>query len=139
MQNNEETKKPFAAAENPAKPPAPNAATNDKDTVKIDISAEDETIDNVIEFSKRYDFEDKSIDRIDLSGIEDMSGATAQKVEQLYRKITKNISASPETTLDYAMAIASILTDLPVEFFKQINAKDLMKIKIRVVNFYYGD
>ena len=108
-------------------------------TVKIDISAEDETIDNVVEFTKRYDFEGKTIDKIDLSGIEDMSGATAQKVEQLYRKITKNISASPETTLDYAMAIASILTDLPVEFFKQINAKDLMKIKIRVVNFYYGD
>ena len=138
MQNNEETKKPFAAAENPAKQSA-QAATEDKDTVKIDISAEDETIDNVVEFTKRYDFEGKTIDKIDLSGIEDMSGATAQKVEQLYRKITKNISASPETTLDYAMAIASILTDLPVEFFKQINAKDLMKIKIRVVNFYYGD
>lgn len=154
MSNFDETKKNTASeAENtaktyPAKAPtaepqakatAPAAASDDREVVNITISEDDEKVDNVVKLSKIYNFEGKEIEEIDLSGLEGLTGAMSQKIESLYRKITKNISAQPELTLDYAMATASILTDLPVEFFKQIGSNDLTKIKSRIINFLYAD
>lgn len=129
----------------PAKAPAdeaetPGAALNGNDEVEeIIITPEEEKVDNVIKLSKKYKFEGKIIEEIDLSGIENVSGETAQLIAELYRKNTKNVSATPEFTPEYAMATASIITGLPVEFFKHINFKDITKMKNRIVNFLYGD
>ena len=93
----------------------------------------------VVELSKKYRFEGEIIDTIDLSGIENITGEEAQVIDKLYRKITKNPSVTPELTLDYAMAAASILSGLPVEFFKHISMKDILKMKNRIINFLYAD
>lgn len=139
----ENTAKTFPAkaptAEPQAKTPAPAAANDDREVVNITIDDGDDKVDNVVKLSKIYHFEDRDIEEIDLTGLEDLTGAMSQKIESLYRKTTKNISAQPEITLDYAMATASILTDLPVEFFRQISSKDLTKIKSRIINFLYED
>ncbi len=115
------------------------ADEEDNDIEEIVIEADEEEISNVVKLSKKYKFEGKIIDTVDLTGIERMSGETAQNVERLYRKITKNISSAPEITVDYAIAAASILTGLPAEFFKRINIKDLTRMKSRIVNFLYGE
>lgn len=110
----------------------------DDDITEIVITPEEEKVDNVIELSRKYRFEGEIIDKIDLSGIENVSGEKAQEIDKLYRKITQMPSASPELTPDYAMATASILTGLPAEFFKNISFKDITKMKNRIVNFLYG-
>lgn len=123
---------PVEAADNSA----PAAA---KPVKEITVSEDEEKIDNVIELSTCYRFEGETIDKIDLTGIEDLNAATMQKAEQIYRKITKNVSTTPELTLDYALAIAHILTGYPLEFLKQMNGKDATKIKMCVINFLYGE
>lgn len=59
-----------------------------------------------------------------------------QDIEKLYRKIAKSASSTPELTIEYAMATASKLTDLPLEFYQRISGKDITKIKNRIINFY---
>lgn len=141
---NAEDKNTDAAAEN-VNAETKNAASAAESTsaadgvVKIEIPPEDEEVDNVVELSKKYEFEGKIIDKIDLTGLETVNGEMAQNIDKLYRKITKTPIASPEITPDYAMATASILTGLPVEFFKRISFKDITKMKNRIVNFLYGD
>jgi galactose-1-phosphate uridylyltransferase len=116
------------------------AVTTAADDVKeIVIEDEDETFDAVVELSQKFKFEGKIIDKIDLGGLATLSAKEGQTIEKLYRKITSGVNASPELTMDYAMAAASVLTGLPVEFFKSINIKDIVKIKNRVVNFLYSD
>ena len=113
---------------------------NDDDVEEIIITPKDEEVDNVIELSKKYKFDSKIIDKIDLTGIEMISGEYAADIEKLYRKISKSpTQGSPEITLDYAIATASMLTGLPVEFFRQISFKDIIKMKNRIINFLYGD
>lgn len=121
---------------------------NTKETVEI-TSADDvkeivvdetaEAVDTVVLFSKKYKFEGKTIESVDLSGLADLSAEDGQDIERLYKKITKTYSTSPETTVDYAMAAASKITGLPVEFFKQVSLKDAVKIKNRVINFLYTE
>lgn len=128
-----------AAAVAPTTETAPTAAMSEDDVKEIIIEPEEEKIDNVVKLSQKYKFEGKVIEEIDLTGVEEVNGEMAQNVEKLYRKITKTPTASPEITLDYAMAMASTLTGLPVEFFKRINIKDIVKMKNRIVNFLYED
>nr|DAW23834.1 MAG TPA: tail assembly chaperone protein [Caudoviricetes sp.] len=110
------------------------------DDVKvINVGTEEESVDNIVHLSQKYSFDDEIIETIDLRGIEDVSGADMQKAESLYRKITKNISSTPEITVDYAIAMAHVITGKPVEFFKNLNAKDVIRIKNRVVNFLYTE
>lgn len=111
-------------------------ATNVED---ITIPAEEKTDENIIKLSKTYRFEGREIKEIDLTGISSLNALQMQKIESLYRKITKNTSASPELTLDYALAAANVLTDLPLEFLMRISGKDIVKIKSRVVNFLYSE
>lgn len=62
-----------------------------------------------------------------------------QDIEKLYRKIAKSASSTPELTIEYAMATASKLTDLPLEFYQRISGKDITKIKNRIINFLYSE
>lgn len=105
----------------------------------IKIDTEEEKLDNVIKLSQTYDFEGEKISTIDLTKLEDLNAIQMQKADNIYRKITKSPASMPETTYDYAIAVAHILTEYPVEFFRKINARDLTKIKLRIVNFLYGE
>ena len=115
------------------------AAEAEKAVVEITAEDEDETADLDVELSKIYKYEGETIERINLSGLEDISVEQQHAVDKLYRKITKNISSTPEFTPDYAVAMASVLTDLPLEFLKHISFKDKIKLKNAVMNFLYGD
>lgn len=127
-------------SKNSLKSEKPVAEINEaNDVVDVIIDGTEEEISNVIELTKKYRFEDKVIAELDLKEIENLSANKLQEIEGLYRKTTKNISSTPELTIEYAMALGSILTGLPLEFFKQLNARDVMKIKTRVINFLYGD
>lgn len=118
------------------------AAEETVDDDVINFNAEDNEEDNsdtVVHLSKKMKYEDKIITKIDISRIKDLNAKDLKKVEKLYRKTTKNLSAAPETTLDYAIAMASYLTGMPVEFLSLMPAADSLKLKNRVINFLYED
>lgn len=106
---------------------------------EIVIEANNEINEDAVTLSTPVKFEGQVVKEIDMSRLKDMTGIDAQNIEKIYRKTTKNLSAAPETTTDYAIAAASYITELPVEFFKQLNLRDITKIKNRVINFIYAE
>lgn len=116
----------------------PTVAATDNVEVIV-VPDEEEKVDNLIKLSRTYDFEGRHVSEIDLTKIENLNAMQMQGIENTYRRIAKNVSSTPELTIEYAMAAAATLTDLPIEFYKRINAKDITKIKNRVINFLYSE
>ena len=112
-----------------------NVATDTKKVVDIIIPEEEEKVDNIIKLSQTYNFEGEHISEVDLTNLENLNALQMQ----LYRKIAKSASSTPELTIEYAMATASKLTDLPLEFYQRISGKDITKIKNRIINFLYSE
>ena len=106
--------------------------------IVVDETRSEETTP-VVKFSNTYNFEGKEIKEIDLSKLNELSGKDSKQIKKLYKKIADNTSVSPETTDEYAMAAASFITGLPLEFFEQIRLPDLVKIRLRVINFIFSD
>lgn len=113
-------------------------ATSGDDVIDF-VTEDNEDDDAIVHLSKKMKYEGKIITEIDISGIKDLNAKDLKKVEKLYRKTAKNLSAAPETTLDYAIAMASYLTGMPVGLLSLMSATDSLKLKNRVINFLYED
>ena len=116
------------------------AAAADEVTEVIIDTADEDKIDMIVKLHKPLKFEGEIYTEIDMSGITDVTTNAARDIEKIYRKISKgSYDASPETTINWAIAATSVVTGLPVEFFNYLNIKDLVKMKNRVINFLYED
>ncbi len=102
----------------------------------VDDDADDE-VDMYVKFQKPYVFEDDTYEGIDMSGIENLTADDLTEIEKKFYKQSIP-SFNPENTATYAKLAAWKATGLPIEFFNQLPAKDMMKIKSRVVNFFYN-
>lgn len=122
---------------------ADEVKTTEKKTTKQHIllssEPEEEKPELVIELSRIYEYDGIEVDKIDISGIEDLNLPQQEKVDKIYRKITKNISSTPEFTPDYAVAMAHVLTGIPLEVIKQLSFKDKVRIKNAIMTFLYGE
>jgi len=92
----------------------------------------------VVVLSKAYHFEDEDIKTVDLSGLDSITAdqmITAQKI------VTRsgNTTALLETNIEYLLVLASFASGRPVEFFKKLNARDVVKIKNRVTGFFFSE
>lgn len=93
----------------------------------------------VITLSKPYEFEGTTHTTIDLSGLEDVTGATMSAVGRKVNKLYKGVNpAVIEMSLEYAQLMAATVTNLPLEFFKGLSAKDTVAVKGAVVGFLYS-
>lgn len=88
-------------------------------------------------FKKPYVFEKKTYEKIDLSGLENMTGKEYAKIEKMLR-MTGTTSLNPETTPEGAFMYASQAAGVPVEFFDKLPIKEAKKVKAMVVNFLWG-
>ena len=50
-----------------------------------------------------------------------------------------NTTALLETNIEYCLILASFGSGRPIEFFKQLNAKDVVKVKNRVTGFFFAE
>lgn len=116
----------------------PQAAAKEKERVILQTDAEDETPDLVVELSKVYAYDDEEIDKIDLTGIDNISNKDQSKAMKLYRKNNDNISSTPEFTPEYAVAITHVLTGIPLEIIKQFSFRDKIKLRNAVMAFLYN-
>lgn len=104
---------------------------------KVEVKkAEEITKTRVIKFNKPYQFECENHTEIDLSRLDDLSTDDLLTAEKIYTRAGGN-AINPETTLLYSIILAHIASGVPLEFFGQLPAKESMKIKREVYNFFY--
>lgn len=91
----------------------------------------------VIVFNKEYKFEDETYAKIDLSGLDSLTAADMIAANKVIDK-SGSFSFLPEMSLQYACIIASKATKLPIEFFNGLHPKEAVKVKNKVVSFFFG-
>lgn len=92
----------------------------------------------VIKFKKPYIFEQKEYTELDLSGMEDMTGADMIAVNKIMQRSAAGIDVMPEVSVEYAFYFAAKAAKLPVEFFNGLPPRESMKVKNRVMGFLFG-
>ena len=92
--------------------------------------------ERVLKLSKTYNFEGEEINTVDLSGLDNV---TADQMIWAQKMVTKNgnTTALLETNIEYLLFLASLSSGRPIEFFKQLNAKDVVKVKNRITGFFF--
>jgi hypothetical protein len=98
------------------------------------LSSPSEKKEGVIVFGKPFEFEGKSVESIDLSGLENLTGDDLLEADRAY-SATGNYSPVPELTLAYAFSLAATVAGVPHEFFKRLPGKEALKVKNEVVRF----
>jgi len=108
-------------------------------TKEMDLTQEEKTElkERIVVLSKTYQFEGEEVKTVDLSGLDNITAdqmITAQKI------VTRsgNVTALLETNIQYLLVLASFASGKPVEFFKQLNAKDTVRVKNRVSGFFFS-
>ena len=108
---------------------------NNTEFTQEEINALEE---RVLKLSKTYHFEGEEISTVDLSGLDNVS---ANQMIQAQKMITRsgNTTALLETNIEYLLILASFASGRPIEFFKKLNAKDVVKVKNRVTGFFFSE
>ncbi len=103
------------------------------------LDKDGEVLENplVVVFNKPYVFEGTTYEKVDLSGMDDMTAADMIAANKVLDK-TGGFTFLPEMSLEYACIIAAKAAKLPIEFFKGLHPKEAVKIKNRVTAFFYG-
>ena len=96
-----------------------------------------EDIEMYVTFSKPYVFEDDTYEGLDMSCLDKLTAQDLGEIEKKFYKLGVP-SFNPENTASYAKIVAQKATGLPIEFFDQLPIKEMLKIKSRVVNFFYN-
>lgn len=89
----------------------------------------------IVAFRKPFVFEGESYDRIDLSGLEELTGKDVKELQKVFFKPTPD-NMVPEFDLAYCTAVAGRVTGLPLEFFDEAPAYILTQIKLMVQGFF---
>lgn len=96
---------------------------------KVDTAKNKELI---IPLNKPHNFEGEKIESIDLSNMENLTGAQLLKFEES----TQNSGFMvPEITMVYAFLVAEAVTGKPIELFESLPAKEAVKLKRAVSSF----
>lgn len=105
-------------------------AENDENT-----AAEENTL--VLKLSKPYVFDGQTFTEVDLSGLEDATGADLIAVE---RSLKKRGIVDPlmEMSAPLAAAMAARMTGKPEEFYTGLPIRDMVRVKTAVSGFLYG-
>lgn len=91
--------------------------------------------ENLVLMLKRpFEFEGKKIDKIDLNGLEDLTGKTMRKIDKIFRS-TGGTTFSKEVDSYYLQLVAMEATGLPLEFFDKLHVKDVTALELKVRNF----
>lgn len=91
----------------------------------------------LLKLSKPYVFDGQTYTEVDLSGLEDATGADLIAVE---RSLKKRGIVDPlmEMSAPLAAAMASRMTGKPEEFYTGLPIRDMVRVKTAVSGFLYG-
>lgn len=108
--------------------PAMTAAENENAAADNDL---------ILKLSKPYVFDGQTHTEVDLSGLEDATGADLIAVE---RSLKKRGIVDPlmEMSSPLAAAMAARMTGKPEEFYTGLPIRDMVRVKTAVSGFLYG-
>lgn len=89
-----------------------------------------------VRFNRPFLFEEENYDGIDLSGMENLTAKDLGEIEKRFYRLGIT-SLNSETTVSYAKIAAQRATGMPIEFFDQMPAREMLKVKKAVVNFFF--
>ena len=92
----------------------------------------------IIPLRKTYNFGGKSIDSVDLSGLEKLTTIDAQEVDKVVDAMNWHPRNKFRDTI-YLKHIAMRVTGLPVEFFNMLSWKDMNNICARETLYFLFD
>ena len=102
------------------------------------LPKKEENDELVIKYRKSYSFEGEVHTELDLHGLEDLRGRDLTAIEKSFNK-TGVSSFVPESTTTFAKIVATRVTGYPAEYFEDLPAGEVEKIKNAVVGFLYKD
>lgn len=108
--------------------------SENKDTTLVENKQEEQ---NEFHFSKPYKFEGNSYEKINLSGLEELKAGDMVEASRYMNRIGLS-TADEEMELPYALFIASRVTGQPLEFFMGLRPNDALRLKGRIVRFFFG-
>lgn len=115
-----------------------NKEEKNEDVVTTETELKTEEVNMVVKFKKPYVFEGTTYNELDLTPLNDMTAEDMIAVNKRMSRGAFDAEAQPELTLEFALFMASRATKLPIEFFYRLPAKEGVKIKNRVVIFFFG-
>ena len=105
-------------------------------TSTAEAAGQDEA--TLVKFKIPHKFEGKTYTEVDLSGLDRLSAEDMIQAEKYLNR--KGISTVlPELTLEYICFIASMASDQPIEFFKQLHPRNVARLKNAITDFFYGE
>lgn len=110
-------------------PVEPEAKKEEKPAEVVPETASEET-DSVVVLSKPYVFEGKEYNKIDLSGVANLTINDAVEAQKQLDQITQVTAA---TTTEFALILAQRATGYPIEFFKLAPRGVARKIRLAVL------
>ncbi len=93
--------------------------------------------DLVVKFSKPFVFENKTYTEVDLRNLENLNGEDLCRADRAVRA-QGNAAQMTEMTPDIACFLGSVAAHLPVEFFKALPIREMVKIRNAVLGFLLG-
>lgn len=90
----------------------------------------------IVKLEEPFDFEGKTIDTIDMNGLFDLTGRDLCQIDA--QAMARGIEGQMmETTKQYALLAVAKACNQPWEFAENMKARDVIRIKNRVTNFFY--
>ena len=85
-------------------------------------------------FQKPFNFEGKEYKEVDLSNIENLATKDLIEADKIFNN-TGQVALMNEMATGYTCIIASKATELPIEFFENLPAREGLKVKNKVMGF----
>lgn len=110
-----------------------------KDAVTSEPELPDDEIENgsVLKLSRVYDFEERKIDRLDFKWFDDIELSDMNRAADILTN-SGRVVLNPEMDAQYCLYIAAVATHTPHEFFEDLKPRDIMRIRNKVRNLFYG-
>lgn len=118
-----------------------------EDTVSDEPMSEKEAIEAVqendedqytVKFLKEYEYEGKKISSVDMKGLDDLTTRDMEVFDRILAKM-QHSPADKYRDTTYTKHIAVRVTGLPIEFFNQLKARDMLLVTARVYSYFlYG-
>lgn len=88
----------------------------------------------IVKFKKTHEFEGKQYEQVDLNQLNDLKTADLIEADAQF-SAEGQFAVMNEMTTGYSMIIAAKVTQLPIEFYHSLPAKEGMKVKQVVMSF----
>lgn len=107
------------------------------ENVEAEVISAEEAKEGVLHFAKPITWEGQEYKFVDLSGLEDIKASDMIEAQRMMER-SGEVSLTPEMSLSYACFMAARCSGIPIEFFHELPAKEALRLKNRVIGFFYG-